>query len=446
LPGAVAESRIVSPFLMSAQAQDTAIVQSIRRKGILAGVEVQIDLDGARKREIDVAAKPRSGRRGANLVGTISYRELASKASDKFCPHRANGEDVACMLYTSGTTARPKGVLLTQRNFVSAARLVASHLDVRETDVVVAVLPFFHVFGLSNVLVKAIESGAAIALIPRYTPKNLHSALIKFSATILVAIPTMFTHLSKFCEVLKLTLPKTLRYCISGGAAFPKQMIEQFENSLGVRIMEGYGLTESTSALSLNPREKIKPGSIGTPMSGVTMSIINEAGTELPPGQIGEIVVSSPTVAKGYHKLEEESRQLVEHGFLHTGDLGYRDEEGYFYITDRKKDIIICAGENISPREIEEVLLQHPKVEEAAVIGVQMGMRELIKAFVVGNEVTERELLEFCRGKLAPLKAPRAIEFRQMLPKSVTGKVLKKELYPDYRDHTVIEREPRIDV
>jgi long-chain acyl-CoA synthetase len=308
--------------------------------------------------------------------------------------------------------------------------------------VVVGVLPFFHVFGLANALVTAVECGAALALVSRYTPKNLFNVVKRSGATILLAIPTMFVHLSQFCERLGLKLPGTLRYSISGGAPFPKEHMVQAQKTLGSALIEGYGMTETTSAVSLNPEEKPKPGSIGTPLPGVEMKIVDEKGMELPTGEIGEIVLSSPTVTGGYHNLPGETEETIREGFLSTGDLGYRDEDGYFFVTDRKKDLIICGGENISPREIEEALLEHPKVAEAAVIGLQVGTRELIKAYVVSNGVTESELLHFCRGRLAPIKAPKSVEFRENLPKTLTGKVLKKELRPDYRDERMIERGP----
>jgi long-chain acyl-CoA synthetase len=318
--------------------------------------------------------------------------------------------------------------------------LTKPRIDVDESDVLVAVLPFFHVFGLANVLITGFECGACLILVSRYTPKNLYNAVKRFRATVLLAIPTMFVHLLKFCRLMKTQLPKTLRYCLSGGAPFPKHLMEQFESALGTQLIEGYGLTETTSAVSVNPEEKRKPGSIGTPLPGVEMKVVDQQGNESPPHQIGEIAVRSPTVAKGYHNLPEETGNAIRGGFLYTGDLGYRDEEGYFYVTDRKKDIIISAGENISPREIEEILLGHTSVQEVAVIGIQRDERELIKAFVVGHEVTERELMEFCRERLAPFKTPKSIEFRETLPKSVTGKILKRELHPDYRDERVIER------
>ncbi|TET46515.1 acyl-CoA synthetase [candidate division TA06 bacterium] len=442
LPSAVAESRIVSPFLMTTGVEDTVIIQSITRKGILAGADVKIDLDKAREENMNVAIKPRAGRGGASLIDTIPYKELVSRSSEKFRSHRSNSDDTACILYTSGTTARPKGVLLTHQNFVSGSSLTKARIDVNETDVIVGVLPFFHVFGLTNVLITGVERGATVILMSRYTPKNLYNAIKRIKATILLAIPTMFVHLLKFCELVKVQLPRTLRYCVSGGAPFPKQLIRQFETTLGTKLIEGYGLTETASAVALNPGQKPKPGSVGTPLSQVEMRVIDEKGNQLPPGEIGEIIIKSPTVTKGYHNLEEETQNAIKGGFFYTGDLGYKDEEGYFYITERKKDIIILGGENISPREIEETLSEHPKVEEAAVIGIQKDERELIKAFVVGNDVTEKELLGFCRERLAPFKVPKSIEFRERLPKSLTGKVSKKELHPSYRDERVIEKEP----
>jgi long-chain acyl-CoA synthetase len=226
----------------------------------------------------------------------------------------------------------------------------------------------------------------------------------------------------------------------------PVEVIEQFKETFGVDIMEGYGLTETTAAVSANPSDRTKPGSVGLPGKGVQIKIVDDQGNVLPPNQAGEILVKGKVVMKGYYNLPEETRAVLKEGWFSTGDIGYQDDEGYIYITDRKKDIIIKGGFNISPAEIEELLCTHPKVKEAAVVGhkEKEGREEAIKAFVVlaeCEEVTSAEILGFCRMNLAPFKVPDEVIFRDGLPNSASGKVLKKELRDGYRDRRMIERE-----
>jgi long-chain acyl-CoA synthetase len=237
-------------------------------------------------------------------------------------------------------------------------------------------------------------------------------------------------------------LPESVRLCVSGAAPLPVETIEAFEKTSGARVVEGYGLTETVSACCINPPSgKSKIGSIGLPLSGYEMKIVNENGEILPEGTVGEIAVKGKGVIKGYYHLPKDTKEAFKEGWFLTGDLGYQDEDGYFFVTDRKKEIIIKGGFNISPREVENVLLDHPAVKDAAVIGQKKGEREEVVAFVTtGKKVSARELQSHCKAALSSFKVPDTIYFRDVLPMSVTGKVLKKELSEDFQDERGIEQ------
>ena len=447
-PAALAEGRIAGKYMLSGETPpDTLVVQGVRRKGILAGADVKIDREKAAQHEIDVAVSPRTGRRGAQPVGTLQLSELTASASRKFKAADCDPDDAAVLLYTSGTTGRPKGVVLTHRNFHSQnSEIVSKVLPLEDSDRLAGVLPLYHVYGLSNGLVSTVYFGACISLLPQYTPAGLLENIRETKTTILIAIPSMYMHLLALARSRGTTIPKTLRQCISGGAPLPLKVLTEFERVFETRIAEGYGLTETTSSVSLNlSGEGFKPGSIGAAAPGVEMKIVDERGREVAHGETGEIVICGNVVCKGYWGNPEATAEAIRGGWLHTGDLGCRDAEGCFFITDRKKDLIIRGGMNISPREIEEVLCGHPKVAEAAVIGAA-GKRgdEELKAFIVpaeGETPSEAEILEFCAAHLASYKVPRILELRGSLPKSATGKVLKKELREGFQDERLIGRD-----
>jgi long-chain acyl-CoA synthetase len=258
----------------------------------------------------------------------------------------------------------------------------------------------------------------------------------------MIAIPTMFVHLLTLLERKKVQLPGSIRLCLSGAAPLPKEIIEAFEKCSGSRLLEGYGLTETVAACCLNPPDGVcKVGSIGLPLPGFEMKIIDEDGAKLPPGKTGEIAVKGEGVTAGYYNLPQDTEEAFKDGWFLTGDIGYQDQDGYIFVTDRKKEIIIKGGLNISPREVEEVLLRHPLVKEAAVIGRIKGEREETVAFVTAKgEVSAKELIGHCKESLSSFKVPDAICFMETLPMTVTGKVLKKELIDDYRDERRIEQ------
>jgi len=443
LPGSVVEGRIAGRYLLSnTRFQSTVIIQGVNKKGFLAGVDVSVDKEAAEKYQIDVAYQPRSGRSGLYPAGTISFDEMVLKASDRFETYPNDPEDLACIIYTSGTTGVPKGVMLSRKNFIKVQEATQKVIKVRKGDQIVGVLPFFHVFGLSNVLITGLVHGATILLVPQYSPTTLLKTITENNISFLMAIPTMFIHLVRLLSRKVSRFPDSIRLCVSGGAPLPDEVKKKFKEITGLKLIEGYGLTETTSSCCLNPPEGVsKPGSIGLPLPGIKMKVCDEAGNELPPGKTGEIAVKSESVMMGYYNLPHETEESIKDGWLFTGDLGYRDDEGYFFITDRKKEIIIKGGLNISPREIEEVLLSYPAVKEAAVLGRKKGEREEIVAFVVANEGTkEKEIMNYCKGHLASFKVPDTIQFRDVLPKSITGKIMKKELKDGYRDRRKIER------
>jgi long-chain acyl-CoA synthetase len=443
-PAAVAEGCIASKYLLSSRKhQATLLLLGVRRRGVLVGPDVNVVEDEAERRGVDVARTPRAGRAGARPAQTVSFEEMVLAAADD-CPQEPLDPDaLACLIYTSGTEGKPKGTMLSHKNFIQDCELIDALCSIRKGDRVAGVLPMFHIFGLTNVLIGAFVQRAAIILIPQYSPLSLLRALCECRANFLLATPTIFKHILRLQQRHKIDLPGVLRVCVSGAAPLEKHIIDEFEQVFGTALCEGYGLTESTSAVCLNPPDgKRKAGSIGVVPPGIEMKVVDEDGVELPPGAVGEVVIRGDTVMLGYYNRPEETAKTIRDGWLYTGDLGMLDEEGYFFITDRKKEIIIKGGYNISPREVEEVILAHPAVRETAVIGIRKEEREAVKAFVVARGgLSAEEILSHCRGELSSYKVPDIVEFRDVLPKSLTGKVLKKELSDSYSDDRLIERE-----
>lgn len=442
------EGRIAGKYMLSKERlPDTVVIQGVIRKGIIAGADLNVDQEAAQREKIDVARQPRSGRSGIQSVGTVSLADLITKSSDSFHAQPVDLDQPAVLLYTSGTTGKPKGVMLTHNNFYAqCSQVVPSVFDMKPEDRVVMVLPLFHVYALSNGLVASIYNGCSMALVSHYSPTNLLSAIADQGATLLIAIPTMYQHLLQSARIRKQSIPRTLRACISGGAPLAVATIKEFEELFDTRINEGYGLTETSSAVSLNPSgEGYKEGSIGPPANGVEMAIMDDEGNLLGNNQEGEIVIRGGVVTKGYWNNPEATEESIYGGWFHSGDLGHRDDDGYYFITDRKKDLIIRGGFNISPREVEEAIATNPKVQEAAVVAVRdKREREAVKAFVVLKEpgsITTSELSEFCTANLAPYKVPKLFEIVEALPKNASGKVLRRELRGEATDDRLIEKE-----
>ena len=345
---------------------------------------------------------------------------------------RAADED-ALILYTSGTTGVPKGAELTHAGLARNASLTArTLLHAGPEDVVMGCLPLFHVFGLTCALNATIAVGASLTLLPRFDPAKALQIVGRDKVTIFEGVPTMYAAMLHDPAGAQADT-SSLRVCVSGGAAMPVEVMRGFEQAFGCMILEGYGLSETSPVASFNHPDRVrKPGSIGTPIEGVEMRVVDNEGAELPAGQIGEIVIRGYNVMKGYWRNPGATAETITDGWLRTGDLARVDEDGYFYIVDRKKDLIIRGGFNVYPREIEEVLYEHPAVAEAAVIGIpDERLGEEIGAGVTlkpAAAATTEELRAFVKDRVAPYKYPRYVWIVPELPKGPTGKILRREV------------------
>ena len=351
---------------------------------------------------------------------------------------RINFDDVAMYQYTGGTTGVSKGAVLTHGNLSKQTQQISAWLPgfKDSTDeVVLGALPFFHVMGLTVSMNFAITKGWTNILVPKPQPAPLLEAMEKFKPTIAPLVPTMFIGVLNHPGVEKADL-SSIKACVSGSAPLPLEVIRGFEEKTGSIIIEAFGMTESSPATHVNPfgEGKRKVGSIGVPLPDTLCRIaeLDDPAKDMPVGEPGELVIQGPQVMREYWNMPEETKGTIINGWLHTGDIAYMDEDGYFYIVDRKKDMIISGGYNVYPRDIDEVLFEHPKVVEACAIGIPHPTRgEQIKAFVVlapGQDATPGELIEYCVGKLAKYKLPTQIEFIEELPKTNVGKVLRKDL------------------
>jgi len=350
-----------------------------------------------------------------------------------------SSDDTAVILYTSGTTGHPKGAMLTHSNLISNAKASAQTIKVNYKDSFICFLPLFHSFAATVCMLMPILVGARIVVMRSVRPfKRFIRAIRKNRVSVFVGIPSIYSILSeiKLPAILNTFIIRFLNpihLCISGAASLPAQVLVKFEKRFRVPLIEGYGLTEASPVVSLNPvKGKRIPGSIGLPIEGVKARIVDEQGINLESGRPGELLVKGPNVMKGYFRLEEATQETLRYDWLYTGDMAKMDQNGYLYIVGRKKDMVNARGLNVYPREIEDILYRHPKVKEAAVIGVKDPHKgEVPKGFVVlkDNEgADEHELISFLRGKIAPYKIPHRIEFRDNLPKNTTGKILKRIL------------------
>lgn len=349
--------------------------------------------------------------------------------------------DVAVFQYTGGTTGVSKGVMLTHKNLVANAWQVRHwfHNALPGQERVLSVLPFFHSFGMTCSMNLPIVMGLTMILVPRFNPDEVLEVIKNHQPTIFPGVPTMFTAIVNHPRVGEYNVA-CIRNTISGGAPCPVELISEFERKVGAPLLEGYGLSETSPVTHCNPLGGMtKVGSIGPPVSDTDCKIVDlETGTqELGIGEVGELIIKGPQVMKGYWNMPEETAATLRDGWLYTGDIAKMDEDGYFYIVDRKKEMIIAGGYNIYPRDVEEVLYEHPKVLQVAVTGVPDKYRgETVKAFVVlkpGESMSEEEVIDYCRQKMAAYKVPRLVEFRDSLPVSAVGKILRRELAAEER-------------
>ncbi|MBZ0118251.1 MAG: AMP-binding protein, partial [Sandaracinaceae bacterium] len=342
-------------------------------------------------------------------------------------------DDTAVILYTSGTTGRPKGAELTHFNlFFNALYAQRFLMGLDPSTVALATLPLFHSFGQSVIQNAVIAGGGKLVLLPRFDPKSALELMQKHEVNLFAGVPTMYFALLHFPEAGNYKLD--LKYCLSGGAAMPVEVMHAFDKKYGVNILEGYGLSETSPIASFNVLDRPKKaGSIGLPIWGVEFKLVDAEGkTVVKNGEPGEICIKGHNIMKGYYKKPEANEEAFAGGWFHSGDVAIKDDEGYYFIVDRKKDMIIRGGFNVYPREIEEVLYGHPAIAEAAVIGVPHESHgEEVKAVIAlkaGKSTTADEVIAFCKEKLAAYKYPRIVEIIDALPKGPTGKILKREL------------------
>ncbi|MEU6347502.1 long-chain fatty acid--CoA ligase [Streptomyces sp. NPDC046977] len=385
-----------------------------------------------------VAGEARAGARqaGAEVVvvepggfdGLLASGPSAGDMTDR------HADDTAVILYTSGTTGHPKGAELTHANLTRNRDVAAEVIRLGPGDVVFGGLPLFHAFGQTCTLNASVTAGACLTLVQHFRAESALAVLAEHGVTVLAGVPTIFRRLLQPPGRESYDLSR-LRLCISGGASLPGQVLRDFEAAFGCAVLEGYGMSETSPVAAFNPLQGAhKPGSVGIPVPGVRMQVVDGKGEEVPCGETGEIVISGHNVMKGYWRRPEDTAAAIRDGRLHTGDLGRVDEDGYFWIVGRQKDVIIRGGNNVYPREIEAVLYTHPAVAEAAVVGLpDADLGEEVGAAVVlapGAHATAGELREYVKSRVAAYKYPRRIWMVDALPKGPTGKVLKQEIAP----------------
>ncbi|HET8562647.1 MAG TPA: long-chain fatty acid--CoA ligase [Candidatus Binatia bacterium] len=361
----------------------------------------------------------------------LRFSDLLSGSSTSSGPvANLRADDPAAILYTSGTTGKPKGVLLSHGNLVSNVHATNHHTRMSPEDRLICYLPLFHCFGQNFIMNASVNSGATLILHERFVPDEILQSVQSNRVTMFFGVPTIYLRY--------LAVPNiepyfdTVRYFFSAAAPMPVEVARRWAERFGRIIYEGYGLTETSPFASYNHDFTYREGSVGTPIENVEMKIVDERGNDLPPGEIGEIVIKGPNIMQGYYQCTEETAQAVRDGWFFTGDIGRMDDDGYFYLVDRAKDMINVSGFKVWPREVEEVLMQHSAVGEVAVIGVRHpDSGEAVKGFVVLKgtaTIKEQDLIDFCRSRMAVYKAPRFVEFIDALPRNPSGKILKREL------------------
>jgi long-chain acyl-CoA synthetase len=375
-----------------------------------------------------VAAAPQ------DIPGTQPWRTAFGEAVEHEPGVPVNENDIAVICYTSGTTGRPKGAMLAHRNLIGNCEQVnlipSIHTD--PTDVLWLALPLFHIYAMNVGMNLSVMNGATMALVERFEPASSLDIIQKHRCTVLLGAPPMFVAWASMPNLRDYDL-SSLRYIGSGAAALPVQIMDTFQRLSGSPITEGYGLTEASPVVTTNAAGPVvKPGTVGPAIPGEEVKIVDEAGNEVPRGQQGELICRGPNIMVGYWNKPEATAETIRDGWLHTGDLAIEDEDGYFSIVDRLKDMIIVSGFNVYPREVEETLFRHPAVADAAVVQYPDPYQgESVMAFIVlkpGQTATEQEIIDFCRSQIAVFKCPRRVVFVDELPKNNTGKVLRREL------------------
>ncbi len=369
-----------------------------------------------------------------DLPGTTNFDELYQPAGA--IDRHIDEDDVVTMIYTSGATGHPKGVLLTNKNYVTNAGQIVEACRITKDDRFMCILPLFHVLAQVVSVMAPLSAGASMVLLDKFSPKDFLPKLERYRATAFSAVPTVYAILNNLPDAEQYDL-SWLRFCICGAAPMPLEIFETFERRYKAYILEGYGLSEATCASSFNPLTgDRKLGSIGLTLPGQEMKIVDEQGQELPTGQVGEIVIRGDNVMAGYYENPDATAESLKDGWLYTGDLGHQDADGWFFIAGRKKEMIIRGGENVYPKEIEQVLMGHPKIADVAVVGIPDKIwGEEVAAFIVlenGRDMRNSEVLEHCKSRLADYKCPRMVFFWSRLPRNDYGRVMKDKIIEDY--------------
>jgi long-chain acyl-CoA synthetase len=388
--------------------------------------------------EFAAAATQGAEAAGARLwiVDDSGLAEMTDGLSEFGEPVERADSDTAVILHTSGTTGTPKGAELTHGSLGSNQEvIVRSLLQLTDADVVMACLPLFHVFGMTCAMNAAITAGSGLSLCARFHPAKAIERIQRDGVTVLEAVPTMYTAMLSVADQFTPEATASLRTCVSGGAALPVAVLADFEKTFDTVILEGYGLSETSPAAAFNhPDAERRPGSIGTPIEGVRLRLVDADGKEVPPSTPGEIQIKGPNVMKGYWNLPDATRDSIKDGWFATGDIAVVDEDGYYFVVDRKKDLIIRGGYNVYPREVEEALYEHPDVAAVAVIGIPHdALGEEIGAAVVlksAGSASADDLRQFVKERVAAYKYPRRIWFVDALPTGPTGKLLRREVKP----------------
>lgn len=405
------------------------IIQNCNAKVIISSAytaeNVKKAIEGLENKPVLLVADMPTGNGMINLYDMLSSdpRKLADA-------HDSSDEDTAVILYTSGTTGSPKGVILTHKNLYSNAVNSAAHNET-ERGATISALPLAHVYGLTVSNVSYI-TGSSVVIFPKFDPIQVFKAIEKYQVRAFSAVPAMI-HAMFSCEQADQYDTSSLEWVGSGSAPLPIALLNGFQKKFKAKVLEGYGLSEAAPVVTAhNKKIAVKPGSVGIPIPGTKIKIVGSHGEEVPAGEVGELIVSGDNVTPGYYQNEEETSRVLVNGWLHTGDLARADEDGYLYIVDRKKDLIIRGGFNVYPRDIEELLNGHEQVFEAAVVGIpDERMGEEIVACVVksaGSAIKENELIQYCQDHLAKNKTPKRIIFVDSLPRNGVGKIVKTRL------------------
>jgi len=403
------------------------ILQNSQAKFLLAASQFQKAIKGIEPQVPDLSLSIFRREEDPTVVKTV---EQMAPSAHYFQTVELSPEDEAIIFYTSGTLGKPKGVILTHGNFTFSGPNIARAYGLQEKDITLAVLPLVHVFALASPVFGSLSSGGTVVILERFQAEAVLQAFEHYKITWFPGVPTMFNYLYHSVERGAYDI-SSIRMGLSGGASLSVELLQNWEKRFQAPILEVYGLTESTGLVTANPVQGIrKPGSIGLPVNGVETRLIDNEGKTVARGEVGEL--KGPNATKGYWKLPDQTAESIRERWVYTGDLARQDEEGYFYIVGRKKDLIITGGYNVYPREIEEVLYAHPAIYEAAVIGIPDEVKgEIPKAFVSlqpGKNASAGEIIDFCKANLAPYKVPRQVEMRAELPKSSTGKILHRQL------------------